>query len=70
VKLQKTPEVSGFYVPSATKEQYVCYRSRTCSNFFYFKKGSEELDYALELTKNGEFVVLSGTLYDIKDQSR
>jgi hypothetical protein len=67
VKLARNPDPTSFYVASATKEEYVCYRSEDMQHFFYFKKGSEELEIAQECIADGEYMFVSGTLYDIKD---
>ncbi len=65
VKLGKDVETSGYYVPAASKEAYVCYRSEDRMHFFYFKKGSEALDSAISAIKNGEYIYVSGALVDI-----
>lgn len=66
VKLARSPEPSGFYVEGVTKEGYVCYRSADLQHFFYFKKGSAMLAAAEKAAKSGGYLLVKGTLRDIK----
>jgi hypothetical protein len=67
-RFNSSPETSGWYIDGVASDKYVIYRTKDMQNFIYIPKGSEALEMIQKASRENAELILSGTLYDIKDK--